>query len=54
MFNDLSYRHSIPESRMVRKVHVPQKPANGDHDMAMLEFDDVKFTKYIRPICLPM
>jgi len=45
---------NIPPSRIVRKIHVPPKPAAGDRDMALLEFDDVEFSEYVRPICLPI
>jgi len=45
---------SIPPRRIVRRVHVPPKTGTGDHDLAMLEFDEVVFSDHIRPICLPI
>ena len=38
----------------VTKVHIPPKIYTSEHDIAMVEFEEIKFSDYIRPICLPM
>ena len=41
--------------RNIQKLYIPPKSTdNRYHDFAMVEFDDVKFTNRIRPICLPV
>jgi len=45
---------NIPPSRIVRKIHVPPQVGASDRDMALIEFDEVQFSEYVRPICLPI
>jgi len=39
--------------RNIQKLHVPPRKA-GDHDFALMEFNEIEFTDRFRPICLPI
>jgi len=62
--NDAGYRKSqnpIAEIqtdqliiRNIEKVHISPRFHSRDHDFALLEFNDIKFTNRFRPICLPI
>jgi len=40
--------------RNIKKLHIPPQIDGREHDIAMMEFDDVEFTRRFRPICLPI
>ena len=47
-------RIRTPNTRAVRRIHIPPKSYTADHDIAMLTIDEIEFSDWARPICLPM